>query len=131
MRQRRSVLVGMLLEDLLVNIQHFAVGAVADGVNAELKVVLDGQFADPLELGDVAHRQPDAIRLIGVRLQQPRSARAQRAIHISLDGPHRKVIVARADDAIAVQIGGQLCGCAAAQHDPQPQAAIHAVRPCS
>ena len=39
------LLIGMRLERPLVDIQHLAIGAVADGVNAKLKIVRDGQFA--------------------------------------------------------------------------------------
>ena len=77
MRHRRSFLLGMRLERLFEDVQRLAVGAVADRVHAELVPVLDGELRGLADIGGIVRVQAAAVRLIGVRLEQPRAARAR------------------------------------------------------
>ena len=105
------LLVGMLVEDALVDIEHFAVGAVADGVDAELMSCRDGDLRGLANIGGILRVHAAAVRAsagIGVRRQQPGAARAERAIHIALDGANGEVIVREADDAVLANFRGKL-----------------------
>ena len=120
MRQRRFLLVWVLAKDALVNIEHFAIAAVADGVHAKLVAVGNGEFGRALDLLGRLGLQAHAVGLIGVRLQQPCAARAQRSVDIFLDGANGQVIVSSADRAIAVKMRFErLVG--VSQHHPQAQ----------
>ena len=83
------------LERRLVDVQHLAIGAIADGVHGELIALLD---REPRHLRQRLHRrprQPHALRLVGVRLEQPGPARAHGAIGILLDPAHGQHVVRR------------------------------------
>ncbi len=112
-------LVRMLLEDLFKQIERFAVGPIPDRVHAKLEAMLGGQ---PGGAAKRAHRrgvQPGAFRQIVVGLQEPRPVRAQGPVDESLDGSHREVMVAEAQDAIFRQALGQ--GVVRfADHHPKP-----------
>ncbi len=90
----------MLAEYPLVHIQDFPVGAVADGMNAKLIGVLDGQFRRLPDLFRVLDVESGAFGFVRVRLQQPGPARSERSIHIALDGADREVVVTRAFGAV-------------------------------
>ena len=65
--------------------ERLAVGAIADRVDAELVAVGHRQprgLADRLDRRGV---EAGAVRLVGVRLEQPRAARAERAVDLPLD----------------------------------------------
>src|ERR1035441_6032179 len=82
------LLVGVSFEGVLEDVEGFAVGAVADGVDAELEPVLDGELGGLAYVGGVVGIEPAAIRLIGVGGQQPGAARAECPIDGALDGAH-------------------------------------------
>ena len=117
------LLVGMLPKDPFVDVEGLAVGAVADGVDAKLVAVLDGQLAGALDVGRILHVQAAAVGLVGVGREQPGAARAERAIHVALDGADREIIAARADGPVSIELGPQL-GVRAAQHHPDAQAQL-------
>ena len=49
----QGFLFGMFLEDGLKNVQHFAIGAIADGVHAELIAVRDGKLGGLADIGRI------------------------------------------------------------------------------
>ena len=113
------LLVGMLLERLLVDVEHLAVAAVADRVDAQLVVVLDREL----------RRLPDVVQAVGVqagrleirvRLQHPGAARTERAVDLPLDPAHGEPLVAVVDDAVFRHVDGQAIG-RLAQHHPDAQ----------
>ena len=114
------LLFGMLAKHPLVDVQHLAVGPVADGVNTELIPVLNGQLRGLADIGRVFGVQAAALRLVGVRLEQPRAARPQRAIHLPLDGADGEIIPARSDGAVAVEVRRKLL-VRGPQHHPHAQ----------
>ncbi len=120
--QVRLVRVGLV--GALINVQHLAVGAVADGVHAQLVVVLQGQ---PRRLFECIHRarvQSGARGQVGVGLEQPGAVRPQRPVHRNLDRPDGQPVIAVADQAIpGQQLGKPRVGLA--NHDVEP----HAQRP--
>src|ERR1039458_4946744 len=85
------LLVGVGFEGVLENVEGFAVGAVADGVDAELEPVLDGEFGGLAYVGGVVGIEPAAIGLIAVGGQQPGAARAERPIDSAFDSAYRKI----------------------------------------
>ena len=74
------VLVRMRVECFLVNIQHFAVGAIANGVDAELETVSNG------DIGSLANRfhffgvDAAAGGEIGIWFEHPSAAGPQSAV---------------------------------------------------
>jgi hypothetical protein len=114
----------MLAKNRFVQIQHLAIRPVADGVRAKLKAVVDSQLGRLPNVGQFLHIDPASIRRIlrqvGVRLEQPRPARAQRTVHVFLDGAHRQMIAAHANHVISPQVRRQL-GLRRPQHHPHPQ----------
>ena len=117
----KVLLIGVGLEGVFEDVEGFAVGAVADGVDAELEAVLDGEFGGLADVGGVVGVEAAAIGLVGVGSEQPGAAGAEGAIDCAFDGAHGKEIVARADDLIAVEIGGEL-SVGSAQHHPDAHA---------
>ena len=92
------LLVGVGFEGVFEDVEGFAVGAIADGVDAELEAVLDGEFGGLADVGGIVGIEAAAIGLVGVGCEQPGAARAEGAIDGALDGAHGKEIIARADD---------------------------------
>ena len=117
----KVLLIGVGLEGVFEDVEGLAVGAIADGVDAELVAVLDGEFGGLADVGGVVGIEPAAVGLIGVGCEQPGAAGAQRAIDGAFDGAYGKEIVARADDLVAVEIGGELL-VGGAQHHPDAHA---------
>ena len=115
------LLIGVGLEGVFEDVEGFAIGAVADGVDAELEAVLDGEFGGLAYVGGIVGVEAAAIGLVGVGRQQPGAAGAEGAIDGAFDGAHGKEIVARADDLVAVEIGGELF-VRRAQHHPDAHA---------
>ena len=74
---------------LPIYVEGFAVGAVADGVDAELEPVLDGKLGGLAYVGGIVGIEPAAIGLIGVGGQQPRSStcRLKRSKTMTLNQP--------------------------------------------
>ena len=70
--------------------ERLAIGAVADGVHAQLVAVLRSRAAPSCGCRrPVVGVQPGAVRLVAVRLEQPRAARAERAVDRALDARER------------------------------------------
>ena len=121
MRQRRILLLRVGSERRFVDVQHLAVGAVADRVDGELHAVLHG---DPCRLLDVRHRrrvEAGATRRIRVRLEQPGAPRAESAVGGHLDGGDRQVLIGHADDLRLGQVLAQAL-VAVADHHPEADA---------
>ena len=79
------LLVGVRLERRLEDVEGLAVGAIADRVDAELVAVLHRELRGFL---DGRHRRrvvPGRVGLVGVGLEQPGAARAERAVDRVLD----------------------------------------------
>ena len=109
----------VLPEGLFIDVQHFAVGAVADRMQAQLIAMVDRQLrGDPRVLHSVSLPRPELVDQIGVRRQKPCAARSQRAVHRDLDRAHREVFVAVVDQPPARELLG---ASAAANHHPQPR----------
>ena len=106
----------VLLERVLVDVQHFAIGAVADGVDADLIAGLERDLRLLAHLLDRRRGQAGAVGLVRVRLEQPGAARSERAVGGDLDRAHGQHVVAVADDAA----GRERLRVAAADHHPQP-----------
>ncbi len=104
----QGFLIRMLLEDGFVYIQHFAICAITDGVDAELIAVGNRELRGLPYIGRILRREPRSVRSsrrqVGVRLQHPRAARPKRAIHHALDGPNGEVVVGCADGVVLAQI---------------------------
>ena len=117
-RQRRSLpFLRVLLERLFVDVQHLAIGAVADRVDAHLIAGVERRLrAPPHAAPPASSARPDAVGLVGVRLEQPRAARSERAVAGDLDRAHRQHVVAVADDAV----GRERFGSYSRDHHPQP-----------
>ena len=78
-------------------VQHFAVGAVADRVDADL-VALGERLVDLGRHGGRRHEQQAAVvRVVGVGLEHRGAAAAQRAVGEQLDRAHGEEVVAVAD----------------------------------
>src|ERR1022692_2991657 len=71
------LLLGVGFEGLLEDVEGFAVGTVADGVDAELEPVRDGEFGGLAYVGGVVGIEPAAIGLIGVGGEEPCAAGAE------------------------------------------------------
>ena len=95
MRQRRSVLPGIRAEGALVDVEHLAVRAIADGVRRELEVVAHRDVGDFLETRRLLERQPRAARQVDVRREEPRAVGAERAVDLALDRAHGEEAVRR------------------------------------
>ncbi len=102
------LLVRVLAEDLLIDVEHFAVGAIADSMHAELVSVPDCQFGGLANIGGVFGVQARAVGLVVIGRQQPGAARTEGPIDLPLDGAHGEEIAAGRDHAVLVQIGRQL-----------------------
>ena len=68
--------IGTRLERLFVNVEHFAIGAIADRVHAQLHAVLQGETGNLRNTLGRRRRQADAGRRITVRREHPRAARS-------------------------------------------------------
>ena len=88
---------GMRLEGFLVDVQVFAVRPVADGVDAELKPVLDRDFRGFLDALDRIRVEADARRQVRVRFEEPGAVRAEGAVDEPLDRADGKMVGAVAD----------------------------------
>ena len=86
------LLLRVRLERLLEDVQRLAIGAVADGVHAQLESVRDGEFGGLANVGRIVGIQARCVGLVGVRFQQPRAARTERAIDLPLDRAHGEEI---------------------------------------
>ena len=76
------LLVGVGFEGVFEDVERFAIGAVADGVDAELEAVLDGEFGGLADVGGIVGVEAAAIGLVGVGREQPGAAGAERAIDL-------------------------------------------------
>ena len=112
------LLVGVGLHRRFEQVQGLAVGAVADRVDAELVPVLHGQLRGRLHGGQRRGLQPRARGQVRIGLEQPRPARAQRAVERVLDRAHGQVLVI----AVHETVGGQPLRhplVRVADHDPE------------
>ena len=76
---------GIGLELRLKEIEHFAVARIADGMDPQLKSGLHRRLGQITVKAITATADPAVARLVGIVVQQPRPARSQRAIVVSLD----------------------------------------------
>ena len=89
-------------ESVFIDVQHFAIGAVANRVHRHLVVVLDRELGGPPQHIERSSGGPYAAGQIGIRLEQPGTVRSQGAVHRPFDGANGEVMVA---------IPEYLCGC--------------------
>ena len=97
-RSRRSSSTSRLARSPMACTQSWISCAMAS--SAVLRISAGSSVFEAAAFGD--------RRLVGIRLQQPGAARAQRAIHLPLDGAHGEVIVAGADDAVLVETSARV-----------------------
>ena len=96
-----------------------AMKLVADGVNAELIVVLDSQLGGAAKRINGQRVEAATRWQIVIRFQQPGTVSAERAVDHALDRSHGEVIVPEAHDARCSQsIGEHVVGIV--EHHPQP-----------
>jgi hypothetical protein len=119
--------VGMRLEGLLEDVERFAIGAVADGVDAELVAVLNGELGGLADVGGIVGVEAGGIGLVVVGGEEPGAARAEGAVDGPLDAADREVVAARADGAVAARRAGRCrrgassrCACGARAFRPWP-----------
>ncbi len=93
MRQRRFGGIAVARERLLVDVEHLAVGAIADGVHRELVAVAHRELGPAADLLDRLEHEAAAARQVGVGLEQPGAVRAERAVDLTLDRAHHQVVV--------------------------------------
>ena len=101
-----AVFCGNLVQRLAHPVEQRAIAAVADGMDIHLDPVTQGLGHHARRL--VGFRDPQAGRVgpVGIGLQQRRTARAQRAIHIEFHGPgDDPAIIGRARHLASRQIG--------------------------
>ena len=70
----------VLPERGLVDVQHLAIGAIANGVDAQLHAVIDRDLRGLGQRLNGRRHESGALGLVAVRLEQPRAARTERAI---------------------------------------------------
>jgi len=109
---------GVACESLLIDVEHFAVGPVADGVNAQLEVVIDRQAGRLRDAFDGGCVESAAAGEVGVGFQKPGTPRAEGSINRSLDRADGQVIVADADHFVPVEVGSE-CFVAVTDHHPE------------
>ena len=90
-------------------------------MNAQLKAVLERQPGRLLDVGNRCRIPAGVARLVGVGLEQPRAARAERAVDGLLDRADSEEAVAVIDRLVLGEVPGK-CLVANAQHHPQPVA---------
>lgn len=92
---------GVLAKNTLVEVEDLAIGAVPDGMDAEVEAVVDGDFGGLADVGDILGIEAAIVGStrgqIGVGLEEPGAARAERTVHLALDGADGKMIVREAD----------------------------------
>ena len=103
----------------LEDVQGFPIGAVADGVDAELKPVLGRKARGLVDLGHRRGLQPCTRGEVVVGLEEPRAVGPQRAVDGLLDGPHGEAVIPVPDHAVRVQLVSQLL-VGGPEHDPHP-----------
>src|SRR5260370_32596869 len=95
---------GMLAEDALVKVERLAIGAIADGMDTELRVVCDRDFRGLADVCEVFGVEAAAVgragREIGVWLQQPRATRAKGSVDLAVNGADRPASSRGADDGL-------------------------------
>src|SRR5690606_22251218 len=96
---------GVLVERGLVRIEHEAVAAVADGVRVHLEAGGQRAAGDVLDVRGRRDEQAAGAGVVGVRLEQRRTARAQRAVLVELDAAYPERAVVRADQRTATEPG--------------------------
>ena len=117
MRQRWSSAPPAEFEDGLVEVEDFAVCAVADGVRVDLVAVLDGDVRGAGDVLDGFQHQPGRLGHVLVRFQQPGTVRPERPVDLALDGAHGQVVVALGRHVVVGQTGVHLFVGLAAHHD--------------
>ena len=117
------LLVRMGFDRLLEDIEHLAVGPVADGVDAELIAVFDGDAGRFPEIGDRIGVQPGRRRQVRIGLQEPGPVGAQGAVDEPLDGMDAQMVGAVADQPEGGRVLGHP-GVRFAQHDIEPDAQL-------
>ena len=104
-RQRVSFFAGFALNAASKMFERFAVGAIADRVHAQLVVVQHREACRLLDRGDGRGVEPAALRLVGIRLEQPRAARAERAVDRALDRADGEMPLAVVDHPVLREAG--------------------------
>ncbi len=114
---------GVRREGLLVDVEHLAVGAVADGVDAHLVAVLDRELGDLARAVQGEGVEAGRVGAVAVGLQQPGAARAQGAVEPQLDAAHGQAVVGVVVGAVEGELFFQVV-LGAQHHDPQPHAEV-------
>ncbi len=112
-------LVGIRFERRLEDIECLAIGTIADRMHAELVTVLHGEFGGLL---DRRHRRrvvAGGVGLIRIGFEQPRAARAERAVNRVLDPADGQETIPVVDHPVPGHVGRER-GVTDAQHDPEP-----------
>jgi len=78
----------------------------------------NGELRRLADFGGVFGVQAGGVGLIGVRGEEPRAARAERAINLALDAADGEEVVAGANGAVAVERGCELL-VGNAEHHPE------------
>ena len=116
---------GARLEGRLEEVQGLAVGPVADGVDAELVAVGEGQPGGLLDHGQGCRHEAGAGGEVGVGLEQPGPARAEGAVQGVLDGAHREVLAVSVDQAVGREaVLHPLVAVADHHPEPHPELAV-------
>ena len=105
--------------DALIEIEHLAVGAVADGVGVHLKAMLQGDAGGFLDHPQWLEHQAGTVRQVGIGGEQPSAVGAEGTVDLPLDGAHGQEVVALDGHPIVRQPLGQDGVVLAAHHDVQ------------
>ena len=114
---------GVCPEGPLEDVERLAIAAITDRVHAQLIAVghrEPGRLLDLLHGGGLG---PDPSRLVRIRLEEPRAARAQRAVDRPLDRTNGEVPVAVVDHPVLLELG-RLGAVAFSHHHPKPHAEL-------
>src|ERR671929_2040463 len=93
----------MRAEGALVDVEHLAVRAVADGVRRHLEAVAEGDLRRTRDSVRLLEHEPGARRQVGVRLEEPRAVRTERAVDLALDRADGEEVVRVTDHPIRVE----------------------------
>ena len=89
-RQRRSR--AIFLRQLLVDANDLRIGGIADRVRRDLESGRGGGVGELQHLGVRMELQAARVRLVRIRLLQPRAARAERAVGEQLDSDRAQTV---------------------------------------
>ena len=106
-RHRKSFLSVLALKASSKMFKRLAVRAIANRMDAQLVAVLDGQLRGFPDFLDARRVVAGVARLVGIRLEQPRAPRAERAVDRFLDAANRQEALAVVNGPVLREVGSQ------------------------